>query len=72
MTAKQVWDEQDMQEPHLDEDVRCGCNQNVIKQNSEQTQENWHLLSNRTAGERKYFKFRLFALHDCAIQHICG
>ena len=56
----------DMRAPHLDEDVRCGCNQNVIKPNSERTQENRHLLSNLTADERKYFKLRLSALHDCA------
>ena len=67
----QVWDD-GYREPHLDEDVHCGCNLNVIKPNSEQTQENRHLLSNRTAGERKYFKLRLFALHDCTIQQICG
>ena len=61
-----------MREPQLDEDVHSGCNQNVIKQNSERTQENRHLLSNRIADERKYFKLKLSALHDCTIQLNCG
>ena len=43
-----------MREPHLDEDVHCGCNLNVIKPNSEQTQENRLLPYAQTADEQSH------------------